>query len=59
MRHIVPLVWEAVGADVANRTAIDVDAYCERFTLQRTDLSLEAFRRLVFEAVAEHEGVAI
>jgi hypothetical protein len=55
----VPLVWEAVGADVAKGTAIDVDAYCERFTLQRTDLSLEAFRRLVFEAVAEHEGVAI
>lgn len=58
MRHIVPLIWEAVRADVAAGSIVDVDAYCERFMLERTGMSEKAFRSLVLEVVAEHEGVA-
>ena len=57
MRHIVPLVWQAVGVDVGKGTMIVLDAYCERFALERVDMSEEAFRSLVVEVVAEHEGV--
>ena len=57
MRHIVPLIWEAVAVDVAKGTAIDLDAYCERFALERVNVSEEAFRKLVLDVVAEHEGV--
>lgn len=52
MRHIVPLIWEAVGTSIANGTSIDVDALCHEFLELHPELTRKQIEDVIREAVA-------
>jgi len=58
MRHIVPLIWEAVRSDVESGQEVDVEAYCRRYCALRPDIQYNLIRNVVVEAVSACGGVA-
>ena len=59
MRHIVPLIWEAVRGDAAQGTPIDVLSYYRRLGPLRPELSYDQFRKIVLEAVNDIPGAIL
>ncbi|MFO1130744.1 MAG: hypothetical protein U1E16_01820 [Hyphomicrobiales bacterium] len=58
MRHIVPIIWETVGADFAAGQVLDQDAYCRKFLAMRPDLERRVIETVVSEAMRFHSGAA-
>ncbi len=58
MRHIVPLIWDAVRSDVEGGQEVDVEAYCRHYCALRPDIQASLIRNAVVEAVSACGGVA-
>lgn len=51
MRHVVPMIWEAVRSEIAAGRPVDVEALCRRFCSMRPELDSAVIRYAVVEAV--------
>lgn len=56
MRLIVPLIWEAVRADVASGRSVDIDAFTQRFSEMRPELDQKTLRQIIVETVTALGG---
>jgi len=56
VRHIVPLIWEAVAASVSTGVRIDVDELCREFFDQFPHFELGQIKNVVLAAIEAHGG---